>query len=144
MSLEPEIDVMADPAQRVDLLLAAAIQDDLLTAAHDLWRLRSLLTNGIHLLTEQLINAFEQVAALPGVDAQTAQEVRDTLKQAVVGMQMHDMAEQLIDHVQLRLNRSTDLVAEAMFGEAEVTLPEPLRPCPVARDDRDGGSVELF
>jgi hypothetical protein len=125
-------------------MLAAAVQDDMLTAAHDLWRLRSLLNNGIHLLTEQLINAFDQVTQLPGVDAHTAQRVRDTLGRAVVGMQMHDMAEQLIDHIQLRLNRSTDLVAEAMFGEGDVAHPEPMKSCPVAHDDRQGGSVELF
>jgi hypothetical protein len=144
MSIDQETHVLDDPAKGIDLLVAAAFQDDMLTAAHDLWRLRSLLTNGIHLLTEQLISAFDQVSMLPGVDSDTAQQVRDTLGRAVVSMQMHDMAEQLIDHIQLRLNRSTDLIADAMFGEGDLALPEPLQPCPVARDDRHAGSVELF
>lgn len=132
------------PPPGLDLASAAALQDELLTTSHDLWRLRSLLGSGLNVLIEQLIDAFGQAASLPGLDPALEAQLRETLKRAVTGMQMQDMAEQLIDHMQTRLGRCTDLLGDAMLGEGPLQCPPPMRPCPVARNDCDGGSVELF
>jgi hypothetical protein len=136
-------DWMGSPSG-LDLPSAAALQDEMLTVSHDLWRLRSMLGSGLNQLTEQLIDAFGQTADLGDTAPEKADALRETLKKAVTSLQIQDMAEQLVDHMQTRLNRCADLVAEAMLGDGPIVAPPPLRPSPVARDDRDGGSVELF
>lgn len=137
----------------IPLMLAADIQDHLMTASNDLDRLQRLLSDTSDLLMERFYTAFRTLGgsdagADHAVDPATLATVRQELGQAVTALQFQDMASQLIAHTHQRLRSCADQVAREAFGpdedgEAAVT-PLPLRPNPVTQDEMDAGSVELF
>ena len=132
----------------------AALQDDLLTATHDLDRLQGLLTHACATLIERFSGASENMNLL--LNAEQPEAARcdrlygaiDQLGGAMTALQFQDMASQLIHHTHTRLRSCADQLAVRAFGaeegdEALITA-APLRPNPVTQCEMDAGSVELF
>ena len=141
-----------DPAgsgsQPLGLLLAAEVQDHLLTASNDLDRLQTLLSDACDTLSASFFGASARVDALHGADAdQATHELTQHLGRAITALQFQDMASQLIAHTHKRLRNCADRLAADAFepddGEAVIEA-APLRPNPVTQDEMDAGSIELF
>ena len=137
------------------LLVAVDIQDNLLTASHDLDRLQILLAEACDALTRGFFGATEQVRALAEVPGGAAgggatlyAGLMTELGGAITALQFQDMASQLIAHTHKRLRNCADRIArEAMRDDEDgVSIVEegPLRPNPVTQDEMDAGSVTLF
>jgi len=143
----------ASPDGAVPTLLAADLQDHLMTASNDLDRLQRLLADAtstllqhFHGLSQQIEQLHEQLDA--GVDPLAFEQALRWLSGAVVALQFQDMAAQLISHTDRRLRSCADRLARDALADDEdgtaVTLPAPLRPNPVTQDEIDAGSIELF
>lgn len=145
--------IPSDDAMSMPPLLAADIQDHLMTASNDLDRLQRLLADTCDMLMASFYTTFNKLGGSEAgqdhtVDAATLQDARQGLGQAVTALQFQDMASQLIAHTHQRLRSCADQLAREAFGpdedgEAAVT-PLPLRPNPVTQDEMDAGSVDLF
>jgi hypothetical protein len=139
----------------LNLLVAAEMQDNLLTASNDLDRLQRLLSDASESLlmhfyaaSQQLGSLLHQGAAYPNLDTSALHDAMQNMAGAVTALQFQDMASQLIHHTNRRLRNCVDQLArEAMGpdpeGDAVVEL-APQRPNPVTQDEMDAGSVELF
>ncbi|HET9643061.1 MAG TPA: hypothetical protein VFP68_06840 [Burkholderiaceae bacterium] len=129
---------------------AADLQDHLLTAAHDLDRLQTLLSDACDALLASFYGAAERLKELQAHSGgQEAAEVALThLGTAVTALQFQDMASQLIAHTTRRLRNCCDRLAAEAMGDDEdgtaVVEAAPLRPNPVTQDEMDAGSIELF
>ena len=148
--MQPTVDMPSGPSVPVSLLVAADVQDALLTVMHDLSRLEGLLNHA----TENLLARFGEANASLS-DAAVARSgellaLREALRSAVTELQFHDMATQLISHTSrvlqgcaFRLAAETmgDAEGEAAAADAELM---PGRPNPVTQSEMDAGSVELF
>jgi len=143
----------ASPDGAVPTLLAADLQDHLMTASNDLDRLQRLLADAtstllqhFHGLSQQIEQLREQLDA--GVDPLAFEQALRWLSGAVVALQFQDMAAQLISHTDRRLRSCADRLALDALADDEdgtaVTLPAPLPPNPVTQDEIDAGSIELF
>ena len=146
----------ASPQGAVPTLLAADLQDHLMTASNDLDRLQRLLADAtatllghFHGLSEQIAQLREQLYGGLVVDPVAFEQALRTLGGAVVALQFQDMASQLITHTDRRLRSCADRLArDALPDDDEdgegLTRPAPLRPNPVTQDELDAGSIELF
>ena len=140
----------SEPAVQVLVLVAAELQDSLLTVMHDLQRLEGLLNHATDnllmrfgdanaALTDSVVGASDELLAL-----------RSALRDAVTELQFHDMATQLISHTSRVLQGCAFRLAAETMGESdgEVAAQEaeitPGRPNPVTQSEMDAGSVELF
>ena len=140
----------AQPMVQIPVMVAAELQDSLLTVVHDLHRLEGILNHA----ADNLIARFGQANRI--LSDQTADAsgelavLRDNLRQAVTELQFHDLATQLIAHVGKVLQAcSAQLAAETMGEEeGEEAAPgqdiAPARPNPVTQGEMDAGSIELF
>jgi hypothetical protein len=131
--------------------LAADLQDQLLTVAHDLDRLQALLRGACDALQSGFFGATGELRSLAAAspnDAAAVERAVDCLGAAVGGLQFQDLASQLIEHTRSRLRHCTDQLADAAFasdedGAAVVAVP-PLRPNPVTQSEMATGHIELF
>jgi hypothetical protein len=140
----------------VPTLLAADLQDHLMTASNDLDRLQRLLADATTTLMRHFHGLSDQIDRLRGqldgsttLDAAAVERALQALGGAVIALQFEDMASQLIAHTDLRLRSCADRLARDALADddedgAPLTLPAPLRPNPVTQDEVDAGSVELF
>jgi hypothetical protein len=139
----------------VPTLMAADLQDHLMTASNDLDRLQRLLADATDTLlarfqvaADHIGNLRRTVQGIPHFDAVPLNQVLHELGGAVIALQFQDMASQLIAHTDRRLRSCADRLARdalADDGEGEaVTEMMPLRPNPVTQDEVDAGSVTLF
>ncbi len=137
----------------IPLLLAADLQDHLMTASNDLERLQRLLSDtcealmqGFHGAAQQLGQVIDQADG--SAHAVQLQDAMKILYTAVTALQFQDMASQLIIHTNCRLRNCADQLARDALGDDEdgaaVISNGPLRPNPVTQDEMDAGSVELF
>ena len=137
------------------LMLAAALQDHLLSATNDLERLQRLLADACDTLMVRFHGAVGHVRALSGDGAPRTDEERlaldavmDDLGVAVTALQFQDLASQLINHTHTRLRSAADQIARDAMGDdpdgVAVVEDPPLRPNPVTQDELDAGSIELF
>lgn len=152
----PDTSMMATPdapspsSSPLGLLLAADLQDNLLTVRNDLDRLQSLLATACDTLANSFIGANAQIEELRAdVPEQAVQRVTQQLGLAVTALQFQDMAAQLIVHTHLRLRHCSDRLAADVAGTFDddgcaIVTPLPLRPNPVTQDEMDAGSVDLF
>ena len=136
------------------LLAAVDLQDNLMTATHDLDRLQALLAhacdellNGFHGATGEIQELVDAARDTPSPEL--FDSVMQHLGGAITALQFQDMASQLIAHTHCRLRHCADRLArETMGGDDEdgaaVVVEPPLRPNPVTQDEMDAGSVELF
>ncbi|MDE2093212.1 MAG: hypothetical protein KGL99_14180 [Burkholderiales bacterium] len=139
------------PGARLPLVVAADLQDHLLTVASDLERLQTLLDDSHHTLQAGFFGALQLLQELRDagqLDAAPVVRVREHLGCAVKALQFQDMASQLIAHTSRRLHNCADRLARDAFaddedGEAVVTE-APLRPNPVTQSEMDTGFIELF
>ncbi|MES2958215.1 MAG: hypothetical protein V4792_08500 [Pseudomonadota bacterium] len=142
-------DAATQTGEAIDLVLAADLQDHLLTASHDLDRLQSLLAGTCEALTASFFGANALVERL-GQESDTAAlpALSRHLSEAVTALQFQDIASQLIAHTRKRLRNCADRLAASAFdedGEGDALIEDmPLRPNPVTQDEMDAGSVELF
>ena len=138
------------PPERIGLMLAAEVQDHLLTASNDLDRLQTLLADACSALTESFLGASDHAGRLgDGGPEDAMAELSRHLGRAVTALQFQDMASQLITHTHRRLRNCADRLAADTFGVddgdgAAVVEAAPLRPNPVTQDEMDAGSIELF
>ena len=148
-------DTSAPVEGAVPTLLAADLQDHLMTASNDLDRLQRLLADAtttllqhFHGLSEQIKRLRKQFDDASTMDADTIERARQALGGAVIALQFQDMASQLIEHTDKRLRSCADRLARDALADdedgAQITMPAPLRPNPVTQDEVDAGSVELF
>ncbi|WP_395141194.1 hypothetical protein [Schlegelella aquatica] len=138
----------------IPLLVAAELQDHLMTATNDLDRLQTLLADACDTLMLRFSSAVEQMQTLMGaasdhrIQADELLPVMRSLGAAVTALQFQDMASQLINHTHRRLRSCADQLAREAMGDDEeglaVVEDAPLRPNPVTQSEMDAGSVELF
>jgi hypothetical protein len=144
-----------EPAPAMPLLIAAHLQDHLMSASNDLERLQRLLADACEILMTRFHGAAATVrdllaarAGQPDAEPEVLRRVMDDLGVAVTALQFQDMASQLIHHTHLRLRSVADKLAREAFGDdpegAAIVTEAPLRPNPVTQDEMDAGSVELF
>lgn len=152
MNEDPLDDALPPP--EIPLLLAAELQDSLMTASNDLDRLHRLLADA----SDALMAGFQGAAVKLDETLQAGhgsghedhlRETLQTLHQAVAALQFQDLASQLIHHTNKRLRNCADQLARDALGDDDpdgmaVVESGPLRPNPVTQDEMDAGSVELF
>jgi hypothetical protein len=146
------------PAAAAPLLVAAELQDHLMSATNDLDRLHTLLSDACDTLMQRFASATEQIHALIDAHRGSGTDPRDSaaylvlmqqMGGAVTALQFQDMASQLIVHTNHRLRSCVDTLAREAFGEddedgASIVEAPPLRPNPVTQAEMDAGSIELF
>jgi len=147
-------DAPAPSGETIDLLLAADLQDHLLTASNDLERLQTLLSGACETLADSFFGATAHIDALrDGSHPDTVQQLTQHLGQAITALQFQDMAAQLIVHTNKRLRNCADRLAADTFDDSDCCeggdgatqiSAAPQRPNPVTQDEMDAGSVELF
>ncbi len=143
---------VASQPPELSLLLAAGLQDHLMTASNDLERLQRLLDDACQALMEGFHDSAGQLGTVIDQGHEITphlNEVRQTLFKAVTALQFQDMATQLIAHTNKRLRNCADQIARDALGDddpdgAAVVEDGPLKPNPVTQDEMDAGSVELF
>ena len=129
---------------------AVDLQHGLLMAASDLDRLQSLLGAATDALLSGICDAVTQLRGTPegaGPAHAGVQQALAQLEHAAPALQFHDMAAQLIDHIQQRLRHCTDRLACQAFGndaDNSGATAAPLRSSPVAQGGMAAGSIELF
>jgi len=148
-----------DPAdaapERMPLLAAAEVQDDLLVAGNDLERLQRLLGDASASLIGHFCAAADQLrdmlactAGHPDLNLPQLHRTMDHVAGAISALQFQDLASQLITHTGHRLRGCADRLAREAMGDDDdgpaVVEDMPLRPNPVTQDEMDAGSVELF
>ena len=146
------IDEPDNPApQAISLMLAADLQDHLMTATNDLERLQRLIDDAYVVLIDGFQGAAHQLGAAIDEgkhDSPSLQQTLQTLYRAVTALQFQDMASQLIVHTNQRLRGCADQIARDAMGDdpdGEAVVEEtPLKPNPVTQDEMDAGSDELF
>ncbi|WKB54510.1 hypothetical protein [Eleftheria terrae] len=143
-----------DEDSPLPLLMAADIQDHLMTATNDLERLQTLLADACDGLMLRFSTAVEQMQSL--MTAATDHRIQTSelmpvmlnLGSAVTSLQFQDMASQLIVHTNRRLRNCADQIAREAMGDDEDGAPvvesAPLNPNPVTQAEMDAGSIELF
>jgi hypothetical protein len=143
-----------DDGSTIPLLVAADLQDHLMTATNDLDRLQGLLADACDGLMLRFSTAVQQMETLMRAATdhriQTSElaPVMHNLGAAVTALQFQDMASQLIVHTNRRLRNCADQLARDAMGDDEdgeaVIETPPLRPNPVTQAEMDAGSIELF
>jgi hypothetical protein len=137
------------PSVTLPVNLVADLQDALLMAMTDLKRLEGLLDHATGNLLERFSTANHALGHLSGNDNEDLVHVRQSLHQAVTELQFHDMATQLIAHTGKVLQgcawKLADESMEPEEGELSICVdPTPERPSPVAQNEMDAGSIDLF
>lgn len=143
-------DAPQEPTVAIPVMMAADLQDALLTSLHDLHRLQGLLDHAAGNLIQRFGDADvaltpEMIVAHPELET-----LRDALRSAITELQFHDMAIQLLTHTGKILQAcASRLSAETMGsddGEEAAIVEEvpPDRPNPVTQSEMDAGSIELF
>lgn len=137
------------PSVTLPVNLVADLQDALLMAMTDLKRLEGLLDHATGNLLERFSTANHALGHLSGNDNEDLVHVRQSLHQAVTELQFHDMATQLIAHTGKVLQgcawKLADESMEPEEGELPMCVdPTPERPSPVAQNEMDAGSIDLF
>jgi hypothetical protein len=141
-----------EPTVEVRLSAVADLQDSLLVAMNDLKRLEGLLDHATSNLLDRFnraIAAAEAIAKDGAPDHPEIDELREILRAAVLELQFHDMATQLLVHTGKVLRGCAYTLAEQVMEPEEeevgvVVTHLPQRPNPVTQSEMDAGSVELF
>ena len=146
----PEINLPpSEPSVALPLLLVAELQDSLLTVVHDLKRLDGLLEHALNNLMDRFTSATNHLDSPDLLRTDDLDAARSAVRAAVIELQFQDIASQLIAHASKTLQGCAyRLAAESMGPEDGEAVPfvedVPNRPNPVAQDEMDAGSVELF
>jgi hypothetical protein len=143
-----------EPTTCMPLIVAASMQDGLMTVCHDLERLDSLLGGACNELMQRFSHAAQQIRSLSTTAAERPLQQDDLtavsadLAAAVTALQFQDMATQLIFHTRRHLQHCADQLAQQALGDDEdgtgVIEAPPLRANPVTQSEIDAGAIELF
>ncbi|MFO1228649.1 MAG: hypothetical protein U1F32_17200 [Roseateles sp.] len=149
-----QIEEQSDAAGSMPLLLAAELQDHLMSVTNDLERLQRLLDDAGEALSNHFYSASSLVMTMLSKsegDPNLAplKDVMQHIAGAITALQFQDMSTQLIAHTGQRLRSCADQLARDTFGMDDadgiaVVETAPLRPNPVTQDEMDAGSIELF
>ena len=149
-----QIEEQSDAAGSMPLLLAAELQDHLMSVTNDLERLQRLLDDAGEALSNHFYSASSLVMTMLSKsegDPNLAplKDVMQHIAGAITALQFQDMSTQLIAHLQRRLRNCADRLAYDVMGDdgdegCAVIEEAPLRPNPVTQDEMDAGSIELF
>lgn len=142
----------SEAPEALPLMVAADLQDHLMTASNDLDRLQALLSDACDTLIRSFYGASDEVQVLragPDVHGEAVGRMSSHLGCAITALQFQDMASQLIAHTHRRLRSCADRLARDAMGDDDedgmaVVEDAPLRPNPVTQDEMDAGSIELF
>lgn len=142
-------DTPSEPAVQISLLVAADVQDALLTVMHDLNRLEGLLNHATDNLLARFGEANASLTDAAVADNQQLATLREALRSAVTELQFHDMATQLISHTSRVLQGCAFRLAAETMGDSDGEAAAdaelmPGRPNPVTQSEMEAGSVELF
>ncbi|HEX5737283.1 MAG TPA: hypothetical protein VFY22_02135 [Hydrogenophaga sp.] len=138
------------PSVSLPVSMLADLQDALLMAMTDLNRLEGLLDHATANLLDRFGAAEKALGHLAMEQNDDVGQIRLKLHQAVTELQFHDMATQLLGHTGKVLQGCAWRLAEEVMEpeEDEIPLasmnPMPDRPSPVAQNEMDAGSIELF
>jgi hypothetical protein len=149
-TMDPSSMPHSPPCVAMPVSMLADVQDALLMAMTDLNRLEGLLDHATANLLERFGAAESALGHLAMDENDDVSQIRLKLHQAVTELQFHDMATQLLGHTGKVLQGCAwRLAEEAMEPEEdEIPLaslnPMPDRPSPVAQNEMDAGSIELF
>jgi hypothetical protein len=149
MSMQTSATEQYEAVVQLPVSLVAELQDSLLVVVHDLYRLDGLLSHAMENLMERFTRASVDLGDSTQVDALALERARKGIAAAVMELQFHDMANQLITHTSKVLQGCAyRLAAESMGMEEGEAMPfveaVPDRPNPVTQDEMDAGSIELF
>ena len=149
--MEHTVTMTDDHAAAMPLLVAADLQDNLLTATGDLERLQTLLGDSLDALQSGFFGTLATVQTLHDTEQLHAagfDQLQQQLTSAVKALQFQDMATQLLAHTRKRLQNCADRLAQDTFAGDEdgdaVIEAAPLRHNPVSQAEMDTGFVELF
>lgn len=148
MDLSPQ--PQTPPSVALPVSMLADVQDALLMAMTDLQRLEGLLDHATANLLERFGAAERALGHLAMDENDDVHQIRLKLHQAVTELQFHDMATQLLVHTGKVLQGCAWRLAEEAMEPEEDEIPMaglnpmPDRPSPVAQNEMDAGSVELF
>ncbi len=124
------------------------LQDTLLNAMNDLDRLGGLLDHATENLMDRFSAANMALAHLKPLDPAELSPVREALQLAVTELQFHDMASQLLIHMDKLLKTCAVQLTE---GAVEIDVPQapwihglPLKGNPVMQTEMGAGPIELF
>ena len=138
------------PSVSLPVSVVADLQDALFMAKTDLNRLEGLLDHATANLLERFGSAEKSLGHLAMDQNDDVGQIRLKLHQAVTELQFHDMATQLLGHTGKILQGCAWRLAEEVMepDEDEIPMaslnPMPDRPSPVAQNEMDAGSIELF
>lgn len=138
------------PSVSLPVSMVADLQDALFMAMTDLNRLEGLLDHATANLLERFGAAEKALGHLAMDQNDDVSQIRLKLHQAVTELQFHDMATQLLGHTGKVLEgcawRLAEEVMEPEEDEIPMASPNPMpdRPSPVAQNEMDAGSIELF
>ncbi len=134
----------------------AGVQEAILSVTTDIKRLEGLLDHA----ASNLIERFGAAAALceqvkqsttanQAIENKLLDQLQDTLNKAVIEVQFHDMATQLLTHSRKVLDACSDQLAEQALGFSDEedgarAAPIPTRLNPVTQSEMDAGTIELF
>ena len=148
MDLSPQ--PQTPPSVALPVSMLAYLQDALLMAMTDLQRLEGLLDHATANLLERFGAAESSLGHLAMDENDDVNQIRLKLHQAVTELQFHDMATQLLVHTGKVLQGCAWRLAEEAMEPEEDEIPMaslnpmPDRPSPVAQNEMDAGSIELF
>jgi hypothetical protein len=140
----------ASSADAIEPLVAADLQDHLMTVSNDLEHLQSILDDACATLMEGFLGATRQLQALQVVKPENSAAIERAIQhlgKAAKALQFQDMSTQLIAHTGQRLRHCSDRLAGGSFPDTEeqaAIAPAPQRPNPVTQSRMDTGFVELF
>jgi hypothetical protein len=138
------------PSVSLPVSVVADLQDALFMAMTDLNRLEGLLDHATANLLERFGAAEKALGHLAMDQNDDVGQIRLKLHQAVTELQFHDMAIQLLGHTGKVLEGCAWRLAEEVMEPEEDEMPMaslnpmPDRPRPVAQNEMDAGSIELF
>lgn len=138
------------PSVSLPVSMVADLQDALFMAMTDLNRLEGLLDHATANLLERFGAAEKALGHLAMDQNDDVSQIRLKLHQAVTELQFHDMATQLLGHTGKVLEGCAWRLAEEVMEPEEDEIPMaslnpmPDRPSPVAQNEMDAGSIELF
>ena len=139
--MQTDHDTSQEPAPAMPLLIAAHLQDHLMSASNDLERLQRLLADACEILMTRFHGAAATVrdllaarAGQPDAEPEVLRRVMEDLGVAVTALQFQDMASQLIHHTHLRLRSVAEMLGRTS-GDTEKVVLETL-------DERDSAMVK--
>ncbi len=149
MSMQTSSTEQFEAVVQLPVSLVAELQDSLLVVVHDLSRLDGLLSHAMENLMERFTRVSSELAGSARIEATALDSARNVIGAAVMELQFHDMATQLITHTSKILQGCAyRLAAESMGAEEGEAMSfveaVPDRPYPVTQDEMDAGSIELF